>query len=129
MNRRITDIPDEGEFVGAVTTFCSRLVSSRAFSIPVPIVGQVTFVWEGATIQPLTTIGEVTARIFGFNDSARLHEREEMIGFGKSIAVTVTVLLHSSESALANLVSVISSSVGYSSGAKARAAESFSFAS
>lgn len=38
---------------------------------------------EGATIRPLTLIGEVTARIFGFNDSTRLHEREEMIRFGK----------------------------------------------
>lgn len=37
---------------------------------------------EGATIHPLTPIGEVTVRIFGFNDSARLHEREEMIRFG-----------------------------------------------
>ena len=33
---------------------------------------------EGATIQPLTPIGEVTARIFGFNESSRLHEREEL---------------------------------------------------
>jgi hypothetical protein len=38
---------------------------------------------EGATIHQLTLIGEVTVRIFGFNDSARLHEREEMIRFGK----------------------------------------------
>jgi HNH endonuclease len=38
---------------------------------------------DGATIRPLTRIGEVTVRIFGFNDSARLHEREEMIRFGK----------------------------------------------
>jgi hypothetical protein len=38
---------------------------------------------EGASIQPLTTIGEVTAHILGFNDSARLHEREEMIRFSK----------------------------------------------
>jgi hypothetical protein len=37
---------------------------------------------EGATIHPLTPIGEVTVRIFGFNDSARLHERKEMIRFG-----------------------------------------------
>ena len=37
---------------------------------------------DGATIQPLTPIGEVTARIFGFNESSRLHEREEMIRFG-----------------------------------------------
>ena len=38
---------------------------------------------SGATIEWLTPIGEVTARIFGFNDSVRLHEREEMIRFGK----------------------------------------------
>ena len=38
---------------------------------------------EGATIQPLTLIGEVTTHIFGFNDSVRLHEREEMLRFGK----------------------------------------------
>ena len=37
---------------------------------------------EGAMIQSLTTIGEVTARILLFNDSARMHEREEMIRFG-----------------------------------------------
>ena len=37
---------------------------------------------DGATIQPLTPIGEVTTRIFGFNETARLHEREEMIRFG-----------------------------------------------
>lgn len=38
---------------------------------------------EQETISPQTEIGEVTARIFGFNDSTRLHEREEMIRFGK----------------------------------------------
>lgn len=38
---------------------------------------------EQAAIRPLTTVGEATARILGFNDSARLHEREEMIRFGK----------------------------------------------
>ena len=38
---------------------------------------------EGATIQPLTPIGEVTAHIFRFNDSARIHEREETIRLGK----------------------------------------------
>ena len=38
---------------------------------------------EQETISPLTQIGEVTARIFGFNDSTRLHEREEMIRLGK----------------------------------------------
>jgi HNH endonuclease len=38
---------------------------------------------EGATIQPLTTIGEVTAHILRLNESARIHEREELIRFGK----------------------------------------------
>lgn len=38
---------------------------------------------EGSSIQSLTAIGEVTARILAFNDSPRLHEREEMIRFGK----------------------------------------------
>jgi hypothetical protein len=37
---------------------------------------------ETATIHPLTLIGEVTARILSFNDSARLHEREELIRLG-----------------------------------------------
>jgi len=38
---------------------------------------------DAAVIRPLTIVGEVTARILGFNDSARLHEREELIRFGK----------------------------------------------
>lgn len=38
---------------------------------------------DGASIQSLTTIGEVTARILGFNDGARIHERDQMIRFGK----------------------------------------------
>jgi hypothetical protein len=38
---------------------------------------------EGSAIHSLTPDGEVTARIFGFNDSARLHEREELLRFGK----------------------------------------------
>ena len=40
------------------------------------------FFLEGATIRSLTPIGEVTVRIFGFNESTRLHERGEMIRFG-----------------------------------------------
>jgi hypothetical protein len=38
---------------------------------------------EGPTIRSLTSIGEVTARILGFNGSARLHERDELIRFGR----------------------------------------------
>ena len=38
---------------------------------------------EGATIQPLTTVGEGTANILRLDESARIHEREELIRFGK----------------------------------------------
>jgi len=38
---------------------------------------------EGATILPLTPIGEVTARILGFNESARIHERNELMRLGR----------------------------------------------
>jgi hypothetical protein len=48
---------------------------------------------EQATINPLTEIGEVTARILGFNDSARLHEREEMIRFGKYPSEAASVIM------------------------------------
>lgn len=48
---------------------------------------------EGASIQALTAIGEVTARILGFNDSARIHQREEMIRFGKYPSETASVLM------------------------------------
>ena len=48
---------------------------------------------EGATIQPLTPIGEVTARILGFNDSARHHERNEMIRFGKYPSDAASVIM------------------------------------
>jgi HNH endonuclease len=41
------------------------------------------FRFDNAVIRPLTTVGEVTARILGFNESARLHEREQLIQFGK----------------------------------------------
>ncbi|HXM48632.1 MAG TPA: HNH endonuclease signature motif containing protein [Pyrinomonadaceae bacterium] len=48
---------------------------------------------EDAAIRPLTTVGEVTARILGFNDSARLHEREEMIRFAKYPSEAASVLM------------------------------------
>ena len=41
------------------------------------------FVVDQAIIRPLTVIGEVTAHILELNSSTRLHEREEMIRFGK----------------------------------------------
>ena len=41
------------------------------------------FVLEQAVIRPLSDVGEGIARILQFNTSARLHEREELIRFGK----------------------------------------------
>jgi hypothetical protein len=37
----------------------------------------------GATIQPITVIGEATVRILRFNDSERVVEREELIAQGR----------------------------------------------
>ena len=41
------------------------------------------FKLDGAFINPLTDVGEVTTRIFGFNDEERLMEREELIAQGR----------------------------------------------
>lgn len=51
------------------------------------------FSLEQAAIRPVTPVGEVTARILGFNDSARLHEREEMIRFGKYPSEAASALM------------------------------------
>ena len=48
---------------------------------------------EQAAISPMTAIGEVTVRILGFNDSSRLHEREEMVRFGKYPSEEASALL------------------------------------
>lgn len=53
------------------------------------------FLLEQAVICPLTTVGEVTAHILAFNNSARLHEREEMIRFGKYPSQAASVLMAS----------------------------------
>ena len=67
----------KGSDVGSITTSgeFTRFFNPRTDHWPEH------FRLDGATIRPLTAIGEVTARIFGFNNSARLHEREEMIRF------------------------------------------------
>ncbi len=41
------------------------------------------FQLKGAKIEPLTDIGEVTARILGFNESDRVAERQALIGVGR----------------------------------------------
>lgn len=51
------------------------------------------FLLEQAVIRPLTTVGEVTAHILEFNKSARVHEREEMIRFGKYPSEAASALL------------------------------------
>jgi hypothetical protein len=85
-------------------SLCNRAKGSDVGSVSMP--GEFTrffnprtdqwgehFRLEGASIQPLTTIGKVTVRIFGFNDSARLHEREEMIRFGKYPSEAASVIM------------------------------------
>ena len=86
--------PTEPDNLAYACAFCNRAKGSDIGSIATS--GELTrffnprtdrwskhFRLEGTTIQTLTPIGEVTARILGFNDSARLHEREELIRFGK----------------------------------------------
>lgn len=51
------------------------------------------FLLEQAVIRPLTTVGEVTAHILEFNNSPRLHEREEMIRFGKYPSEAASALM------------------------------------
>ena len=53
------------------------------------------FLLQNAMIRPLTPIGEVTANILEFNNSARLHEREEMIRFGKYPGEAASALMKS----------------------------------
>jgi len=51
------------------------------------------FVLKHALIRSLTTVGEVSARILEFNNSARLHERVEMIRFGKYPSEAASALI------------------------------------
>jgi hypothetical protein len=44
---------------------------------------------DGAAIHPLTEIGEVTTKIFGFNTSERILERETLIAIGRYPPTTV----------------------------------------
>ncbi|MGB3192584.1 MAG: HNH endonuclease signature motif containing protein [Limnoraphis sp.] len=41
------------------------------------------FQLQGARVEPITPIGEVTARILGFNDSERILERQSLINVGR----------------------------------------------
>ena len=43
---------------------------------------------NGVTIEPLTSVGEVTARLLGFNEPERLLEREALIAIGAYPAPT-----------------------------------------
>ena len=40
------------------------------------------FVWEGATIQPLTAAGRVTVKILRLNDADRVAERQRLMAAG-----------------------------------------------
>jgi len=51
------------------------------------------FQLAGAELKPLTAIGEVTARILGFNQADRLAERRILINVGKSPSAAAMALM------------------------------------
>lgn len=75
----IGSIPTTGEFTG--------------FFNPRTDLWTAHFLLDQAVIRPLTAVGEVTAHILEFNNSARLHEREEMIRFGKYPSEAASALI------------------------------------
>ncbi len=48
---------------------------------------------DGITITPLTNIGEVTARILGFNQIDRLFERQELLELGRYPTLAALALI------------------------------------
>lgn len=87
--------PTEADNLAYACVFCNRQKGSDIGSI---VEGTGNFVrffnpridrWrdhfqlEGAVIQPQTDIGEVTARILGFNHSDRLLERQTLMASGR----------------------------------------------
>jgi HNH endonuclease len=87
--------PTEADNLAYACVFCNRQKGSDIGSI-VRRTGEFSrffnpridrwaehFRLEGGMIQPQTGIGEVTARILGFNDSDRLLERQTLIAVGR----------------------------------------------
>ena len=70
----------KGSDLGSISQLTGRLV--RFFN-PRTDVWLEHFALQGATIMPLTEIGEVTARIFDFNAPERLAEREGLLQLGR----------------------------------------------
>lgn len=87
--------PTEAENLAYACSFCNRQKGSDIGSIA-PSTGQLTrffnprtdrwadhFKLEGVTIVALTDIGEVTARILGFNAIDQLVERQDLQALGR----------------------------------------------
>jgi HNH endonuclease len=87
--------PTEGDNLAYACVFCNRQKGSDIGSI-VRRTGEFSrffnpridrwaehFRLEGGMLQPQTGIGEVTARILGFNNSDRLLERQTLIAVGR----------------------------------------------
>ena len=87
--------PTEADNLAYACAFCNRQKGSDIGSILWRIGEFIRFFtprvdrWadhfrlDGATIEPLTGIGEVTARILGFNNSDRILERQALIAMGR----------------------------------------------
>jgi hypothetical protein len=86
--------PTTAENLAYACLLCNRNKGSDAGAIS-PLTGQIArffnprtdrwaehFRLDGPVIKPLTDIGEVTARIFGFNDPKRVEERRISIEAG-----------------------------------------------
>lgn len=87
--------PTEADNLAYACTFCNRNKGSDIGSIVLETGHLVRFynprvdMWadhfqlNGSQIKPLTEIGEVTARILGFNNNDRIMEREELMRSGQ----------------------------------------------
>ncbi len=70
----------KGSDLGSIATGSGQLVR---FYNPRTDVWSDQFRVEGARIEPLTEVAEVTARILGFNDADRVLERARLVGLGR----------------------------------------------
>jgi hypothetical protein len=70
----------KGSDLGSVTVATDRLV--RFFNPRIDVWSE-HFALDGVIVRPLTEIGEVTERVFKFNEVGRLMERKELEAVGR----------------------------------------------
>ncbi|MEO8497167.1 MAG: HNH endonuclease signature motif containing protein [Planctomycetota bacterium] len=101
--------PTEVENLAFACAFCNRSKGTDVGSIA-PSTGEFTrffnprtdrwsdhFELKGIAIEPLTPIGETTARILGFNEPERMLEREMISNVGRYPPVEAAKLLNASD--------------------------------